>query len=274
MKKFPFLILCLILIIPIKAQKNSIKWVPSESVNMGFPQDYSGFSRYFDRKTGITFFLANDDKNLYIKLEAVNEAIQMKLIQLGMVLEFQLSDHTENIARIDFPPDAQSKNEVLPSVQRSDIAKLKQSHLWRANQFFTEGFQRSNGQLTLGKPEGLRARISVDSMKMNYEVIIPLVELVSEKLRKKDLSRLEILMTATIDAFPQPNRARANDFTRPATDRFGNPISRRPGTDRFGHGGMDMMGTAGNRFAPVNESYDLLFRRQSIKRNFRLSHSD
>ena len=250
-------------------QRNVIGWHNPANVERGFPDDFSVFRSYTDRNSGIIYFLANNDKNLLIRLQAAEEVIQRKLFRLGMTFEFRIPELSERTASVVFPADSQDSPANSSPVQ--DIESLRQAYVSRTNQFFTEGFERTNGQLTLRRPGGLAARITSDSLGMSYEIVIPLEELFGNKLTWKELSGMEIEMTALIDAFSRPKGDKSGDMMFPPTDRRGYPPGRRPGDGMYPGGGMGRMPTAGPRYVPSEDNFDLLFKKQRIKRKFRLA---
>lgn len=255
-------------------QRNVIGWQHPGNEARGFPGDFQDFRSYTDRNSGIIYFLANNEKNLYIKLDATEEVIQRKLFRLGMTFEIRIPELSERTARIVFPADTQ--NQLLNSSpkQMQDIESLRQAYLSRTNRFFTEGFEKTNGQLTLRRPGGLAARLTSDSLGMSYEMVIPLEELFGNKLSWKELSGMEIEMMALIDAFPRPKGDKSGDMMFPPTDRRGYPPGRRPGDGMYPGGGMGRMPTAGPRYVPSEGNLDLLFKKQRIKRKFRLAKGD
>lgn len=253
-------------------QRNVIGWHNSANVERRFSGDFEEFRSYTDRNSGIIYFLANNEKNLFIKLDATEEVIQRKLFSLGLTFELRIPELSERTSRIVFPADSQDPPANLSPVQ--NIETLRQAYLSRTNQFFTEGFERTNGQLTLRRPGGLAARITSDSLGMSYEIIIPLEELYGIKLSWKELSGMEIEMTALIEAYPRPRGDKSGDMMFPPTDRRGYPPSRRPGDGMYPGGSMGRMPTDGPRYEPSEGNFDLLFRKQRIKRKFRLAKGE
>ena len=253
-------------------QRNVIDWHNPANVKRGFTDDFSDFRTYADKNSGIIYFLANNDKNLFIRLQAAEEVIQRKLFSLGLTFELRIPELSERTARVVFPADSQ--NPSANSSPEQDIENLRQAYLSRTNQFFTEGFERTNGQLTLRRPGGLAARITSDSSEVSYEIMIPLEELFGNKLAWKELSGMEIEMTALIDAFPRPKGDKSGDMMFPPTDRRGYPAGRRPGDGMYPGGGMGRMPTAGPRYEPSEGNFDLLFKKQRIKRKFRLAKGE
>lgn len=252
-------------------QRNVIGWHNMANVERGFPEDFEEFRSYTDRNSGIIYFLANNEKYLFIKLDATEEVIQRKLFSLGLTFELRIPELSERTARIVFPADAQNSPANSNPGQVQDIETLRQAYLSRTNQFFTEGFERTNGQLTLRRPGGLAARITSDSLGMSYEMVIPLEELFGNKLSRKELSGMEIELTALIDPFPRPKGDKSGDMMFPPTERRGYPPGRRPGDGMYPGGGMGRMPTNVPRYVPSEGNFDLLFKKQRIKRKFRLS---
>jgi hypothetical protein len=271
MKKL-FLISCsLILFGSAFSQRNAIAWLSIENPKRGFVEDHSDFSNYIHKGSGIIYSLANDQENLYIRFLANEEVIQRKLIRLGMTIEFQLGDRFERTAKITFLPDPLASQAPGQRTQMTDLTGRKDAYVSRMRQFFAEGFEKTNGQMTFKRPEGLRARIEFDTASLSYELIIPLEELVGKDIFPLEFSRTEITMTASIDALPRPQSDRSREGVSPTDDRFGTPAGRRPAGGAMYPGTYNRMPASGPRYMPVDGNTDLLFKRQRIKRKFRLA---
>lgn len=256
------------------AQRNFIGWHNPAIIVRGFTEDFSEFRTYTDKSSGVKYFLANDDNNLYIRLYSTEEVIQRKLLRLGMTLELRIPELSDRISRIVFPADTENQPANSRPGQVKDIGSLRQAYISRTSQFFTEGFERTNGQLTLRRPGGLAARIIADTLGMSYEIVIPLKELFGTNNSPHDISRLEIEMIALIDAFPRPKGDKSGDMMFPPTDRRGYPAGRRPGDGMYPGGSMGRMPASGPRYEPSEGNFDLLFKKQRIKRKFRLAKGE
>lgn len=251
------------------SQRNAIAWLSIENPKRGFVEDHSDFSNYIHKGSGIIYSLANDQENLYIRFLANEEVIQRKLIRLGMTIEFQLGDRFERTAKITFLPDPLA-SQAPGRTQMPDLTSRKEAYVTRMTQFFAEGFEKSNGQMTLKRPEGLRARIDFDTISLSYELVVPLEDLIGKDISPREFSRTEITMTASIDALPRPQSERSREGVSPTDDRFGSPTGRRP-TGGMYPGTYNRMPPSGPRYMPVDGNTDLLFKRQRIKRKFRLA---
>jgi len=252
------------------AQRNQISWHEQESLQRGFITDYSGFQKHTDRNTGMEYYLANDSLNLYVLFVARNEMVQGKLLRVGLEIEFEIPDRKEKIARLTLPPDQVTSQPAGRGSQLSDLSGRKAAYVSRATQFFTEGFEKTTGQLALGRWGGLSARIRHDSLALYYEIKIPLQELFGNDFVLREISRQDIILTAAIEAIPLPPSERSRDNMPPADDRFGSPTSRRPGGSMY-PGDYNRVPYGGPRYMPVDGSTDLLFSKQRIKRKFRLA---
>lgn len=265
MKNIGLFIITVFTCLSLSGQRNVINRCQVCETLKGFPEDCSSFSKYVNKNSGITYYLSNDDKYLYLCLQTSDEMMQMKLIRVGMTLEFQIQKKTEKPAKLIFPADShKSQGAGLRPGQMPDINALKKAYLSRTNQFFAEGFEKTNGQLTLKKTDGLAAKISGDSLSLYYQIIIPVSELFGEDYSHVNLSRMEISMIATIEAFERPQIDRPKDGMPPSTGRM-------PGDGVSRPGGMYRPSTGNSQFPQPDTQMNLLFREQRIKQSFRLS---
>lgn len=269
MRRFAIILSALLFCNVIVAQRNQISRYEPADARRGFVRDFSGFQKFTDRNSGIEYFLANDNSNLYILYRATNKLMQRKLIRTGMLLEFQVPDRNEKTARISFPPDPIASQPSARSSQIADLKSRKEAYISRISLFSGGGFERTNGQLALRKPAGLRGQVLQDSLSLSYELIIPLEELFGAGFSMRDISRLEITLLATIEAIPRPQTERPRGNI-PPDDRLGSPTTRRPGGGMY-PGDYNRVPSGGPRYVPVDGSTDLLFRKQRIKRKFRLA---
>jgi hypothetical protein len=274
MSKFILVIFGLLVFNASFAQRNVIKWHKPVNDGKGFTENFTEFRGYSDRSSGIVYFLANNDNSLYIRLYSSEEVIQRKLFRLGLTLELRIPEFSERTSRIVFPADTQNPPVNSRPGQVQDIGSLRQAYSSRTSQFFTEGFERTNGQLTLKRAGGLASRITSDSAGVSYEIVIPLSELFGTNASLQDINRLEIELIAMIDAFPRPKGDKSGDMMFPPTDRRGYPPGRRPGDGMYPGGSMGGMPTGGPRYEPSEGNFDLLFKKQRIKRKFRLAKGE
>ncbi len=251
-------------------QSNQISWYKQASLQRGFITDYSGFQKHTDRNTEMEYYLANDSLNLYVLFAARNEMVQRKLLRVGLVIEFEIPERKDKIAKLTFPPDQVTFQPAGRGSQLSDLSSRKAAYVSRATQFFTEGFEKTTGQLALGLWGGMSARIRHDSLALYYEIKIPLQELFGDEFDLREISRQDIILTAAIEAIPRPLSERTRENLPPADDRFGSPNTRRPGGGMY-PGDYSRVPSGSPRYMPVDGSTDLLFRKQRIKRKFRLA---
>jgi hypothetical protein len=268
MKNFSGFTMVFLVLFTTEAKESSFAANPDGGKGNFFPAVYQEFSTIYHRNARTTTSLANDDQYLYVTLSTRDPFIQRKLLRAGLKVEFLVPRISDDPARILFPGyDKDQLPTTAESQPDSDLGRMKQAYIFRTTRFMAEGFRMTNGQLVLNRRSDISARISMDSLELRYEMIIPLSEFFDERFRVFEMKKNEIIVSSILESL-------GKSPSRQGRDQYDFPPDRGRGMTPPGGiyrpGGMQVQPVS-RPMPAMMEDADLLYRTQKIRHKFRLS---
>ncbi len=166
----------------------------------GDPMEWPQPFRYYDGNTKLQFAIENDTANIYLCFKITDEPTQLRLFNGGMAVWIDPKGKKKETAGIMFPlkheriasgSGQKHKTQVEaedPSVQRSDILRLKQHALLQQTTIHLKGFTGVPEQeLPLKNDYGINVGFNWDSLNiLSIEYKIPVKLLLGHNLLLAD----------------------------------------------------------------------------------------
>jgi len=163
----------------------STTWETRQITADGNISEWSDPLRFYDQKTGISYSIANDNKNLYFACSISNDLLQTKILLSGLEFGIDTLGKKAFGVGIQFPTGNASGSAEAQSFQqgktesqkRPDRSEFKLKLLAEAREINLIGFKPQLGKyisLSAQNNSGIVAAINFDRKGiMNYEAIIP-----------------------------------------------------------------------------------------------------
>jgi len=184
------------------------QWQSAPVIIDGSVSEYQDF-RFYNKETKMFYSLYNDNANLYVCLKTNDEAMQMKIMKVGMEIWIDTLEKSKEQNGILFPlakGNSINMDGMKPQTnhekQKPDFNTVKNNFFLEQNFMILVGFKNTTKGLTsLEDKSGIKVKINWDSTNsMIYEAIIPFITFYKESLSNIDSTKF-FTLTLNINAF-------------------------------------------------------------------------
>ncbi|MEI8279770.1 MAG: hypothetical protein WCG87_08385, partial [Bacteroidota bacterium] len=134
----------------------------------------------YDSKAMVGYAVTNDKNNVYLTIEAGDEATQTKILRAGMTIWIDGTGNKDQTMAIHYPVENNTspvKMKKAPDgMHMSDSGMMRRMAMDNTREFSVEGFKNCNGPLVVGKENacGIQVKIGYDEYhELIWEAAIP-----------------------------------------------------------------------------------------------------
>ncbi|HSV87851.1 MAG TPA: hypothetical protein VLH61_04355 [Bacteroidales bacterium] len=174
----------------------------------------------FDERSGLSYRISNDDRNLYVMLKTDNPDTRMKMLRGGMELQIDTmgGQNAHSIIRFPMEENRITIFDNIPGIREpSTLRNYNLQKLEQLQAFFQEtmatqtrksltGFKNHrNGRIPVNTPDGIRVNLAIDSLgALNYLAVIPLNTIVSGGVEDDSTRKLSLTLLVKGINMPGP----------------------------------------------------------------------
>jgi len=191
----------------------------------GFANDWDDDLKIIDNATGYITAAKNDDQHLYLLFQTDNPQAMNKLLRLGMEVKIKAKTKPKVSATIAFPLEAitsqqnnrqrsgrpsQNQQAQQWSQEERNTALIEriETALESKNQAKLKGFTETNGHMLLRDIQGidlvLGTEMREDTIMLNYEVKVPLIELFGQEFKWDQILAAKTTLTIQVNGMSVP----------------------------------------------------------------------